>query len=192
MIWSDTDIKHAVKSGYLKIEPFDEAQVEPASYDVLLDDRILSAGVLSDESIDVSNPPAKLMREDDLMLDFNGVIPPGEFWLASTKETFALPDFCAARVEGKSTLGRLGLQVHATAGYIDPGFEGQITLELSNVGPWPLRLRPGMRIAQISFHSLKSVPENIYRGKYVGQKGPTAARPVGVEYLEAKANREGD
>ncbi len=104
------------------------------------------------------------------------ILHPGEFVLGSTVERVAIPDDLVARLEGKSSLGRLGLLIHSTAGYIDPGFEGTITLELSNVARLPIAIYPGMPIGQISFLQMTTPVDRPYRGKYGGQEGPTASR----------------
>ncbi len=175
---SDRDIRFLVRGGkVLEIEPFDEAALQPASYDLTLDRHFLipnpDVGV-----IDMADVPLGHM-EPQVCGPQGIVVEPGEFMLASTRETVHIGPQYLGRVEGKSSLGRLGLMVHITAGFIDPGFEGQITLEIYNVAPWEIILYPGQRIAQIAFSRMSSRPDQVYGAAgshYQGQQGPTESR----------------
>lgn len=165
--------------GLIKVEPFDESLVQPSSLDVRLGEglRVLVAGeepIDPMERIDYSVPIS-------FQLGATFILHPGDFVLAQTMERIHLPDEVAAKVEGKSSLGRLGLLLHATAGFIDPGFEGTITLELSLTSPRALVLRPGMKIGQLCFFQLTSPAVKPYGSvglgsKYQGQDGPTPSR----------------
>jgi len=183
LILSDRDIKAYIKEGKLIIAPMDDPkrQIQPSSIDLRLGNTFLHFKVEGRAFID----PTK-----DSLQDLMGTIEvedgkpfflrPGEFVLGTTIETIKLPEDLVARVDGRSSLGRLGVIVHATAGYVDPGFCGQITLELSNINHVPIALYPGMRICQISFYTLTSPAETPYYkkegSKYQNQKGPTASK----------------
>nr|WP_196791266.1 dCTP deaminase [Motilibacter aurantiacus] len=179
---SDGTIRRLLAEGRLVIDPIDPAQVQPASVDVRLGAEFL---VFRNHTAEVIDPYEK---RDDLMEKVRVpegqpfVLHPGEFVLGTTLEAIGLPDDLVARVEGKSSLGRLGLLIHATAGFVDPGWtRGQITLELSNVATLPIKLWPGMRIGQLSFHCLDAPAERPYGhpdlgSKYVGQRGPVASQ----------------
>lgn len=182
MILSDGTIRRLLADGTLIIDPIEPQQVQPASVDVRLGDEFL---VFRNHTADVIDPfdiPQDLM---DLVKVPEGtafVLHPGEFVLGTTVEAIGLPDDIVSRVEGKSSLGRAGLLIHATAGFVDPGWQrGQITLELSNVATLPIRLWPGMKIGQLSFHLLDAPAERPYGhpelgSKYSGQTGPVASR----------------
>lgn len=181
MLLSDSDIRQHINSGHIGIDPLDKAMIQPSSYDVCLDSsfRIFEnhGHTHIDPRIEQRNL-ATLFRVAD---DEAYVLHPGEFVLGSTVETVAMPDDLAARLEGKSSLGRLGLVVHSTAGFIDPGFEGTITLELSNINTLPIKLWPGMAIGQLCFFQLSSPAVYPYGSeangsKYQNQHGPTASR----------------
>jgi dCTP deaminase len=150
--------------------------------DVRLGDSFLVFRNHSVEVIDPFERPADLMERVDVRQGEPFILHPGEFVLGTTVEAIGLPDHLVARVEGKSSLGRLGLLIHATAGFVDPGWSrGQITLELSNVATLPIKLTPGMRIGQLSFHTLDRPAERPYghpalNSKYVGQVGPVASQ----------------
>jgi dCTP deaminase len=187
-MFSDRTIKQAMAIGQLHIEPFDEALLQPASYEMRLDWQVLRQRDDCNMLIDTANPNAvEGLWVPHEMGTHNPIDPvlvlrPGELVLGSTMEHFTFGDKVAGCVNGKSTLGRLGLQVHATAGFVDPGFEGNITLELSNVSRHALVLRPGQVIAQMVFFRLISSPHHVYgeRGNhYQGQRGPTAPRTDG-------------
>lgn len=182
MILSDRTIRDAIESGRIVIDPFDPAKVQPSSVDLTLDHRFLvfrnhTRGVidvkedLSDltELVEITDPGAAFL------------LHPGEFVLGSTAERIGLPDDLVGRIEGKSSLGRLGLLIHTTAGFVDAGFDGGITLELSNVASLPITLYPGMKIGQISFLQMTTAADVPYGSgalgsKYAGQVGPTASQ----------------
>ena len=181
MLLSDRDIRSEIKSGRVAVEPFDEAMIQPSSVDVRLDKffRVFENHKYS--VIDPSIEQAELTREVIAEEDEAFILHPGEFVLASTYEIITLPDDIAGRLEGKSSLGRLGLLTHSTAGFIDPGFSGHITLELSNVANLPVKLYPGMKIGQLCLIKLSSPAEHpygsaVYASRYQGQRGPTASR----------------
>lgn len=181
MILSDRTIRAEIESGRIGIEPYDPTMIQPSSIDLRLDDRFLVFKSHTRPVIDVKQDLTDLtemVRMDD---DQPFILHPGEFVLGSTLEAVTLPDDLAARVEGKSSLGRLGLLTHATAGFVDPGFSGHVTLELSNVATLPILLYPGMKIGQLCFFRLSSPAENpygsgVYGSHYQGQRGPTASR----------------
>lgn len=159
----------------LILEPFDRDRLQPASADVTLGDTF--AVFRRDRAIiiDPKQDSAELLDYRTVEEGEDFVIHPGEFVLAHTHERLAMPNDLVARVEGKSSLGRLGLLVHSTAGFIDPGFDGQITLELACVNSIGIKLYPGMPIGQLSFERTRTV-QHAYSGKYVGQSGPTPSR----------------
>ena len=181
MLLSDRDIKAEVAAGRVGIEPFDAELIQPSSVDVRLDRYFR---VFNNQKYTHIDPAS---QQDDLttLVEPEGdeafVLHPGEFVLGSTLERVMLPDALAGRLEGKSSLGRLGLLTHSTAGFIDPGFTGHITLELSNVANLPITLWPGMRIGQLCLFRLTSPVEHpygspVYGSRYQGQRGPTPSR----------------
>ena len=181
MLLSDRDIRAEIAANRVGVEPFDEAMIQPSSVDVRLDKffRVFENHKYS--VIDPSTEQAELTREVIAEGDEPFILHPGEFVLASTYEIITLPDDIAGRLEGKSSLGRLGLLTHSTAGFIDPGFSGHITLELSNVANLPVKLFPGMKIGQLCLIKLSSPAEHPYGSekygsRYQGQRGPTASR----------------
>jgi dCTP deaminase len=181
MILSDRDIRAAVKEGRIGIEPFDFADVQPSSVDLHVDRFFRTFHNARHPYIDVKKPMDDLTELVEVAPDEAFILHPGEFVLGSTGELVRLPHDLVARLEGKSSLGRLGLLIHSTAGYVDPGFEGHLTLELSNVANLPITIYPGMKIGQISFFKLTSEAENPYGSgaigsKYQGQRGPTPSR----------------
>jgi dCTP deaminase len=181
VLLSDRDLRKELASGRLGIEPFDEVMVQPSSIDVRLDRFFRVFNNTRYTHIDPSQQQddlTSLVESDD---DAPFVLHPGEFVLGSTFEAVLLPDDLAGRLEGKSSLGRLGLLTHSTAGFIDPGFEGHITLELSNVANLPITLWPGMKIGQLCLFRLSSAAEHPYGSsaagsRYQGQRGPTPSR----------------
>jgi dCTP deaminase len=181
VLLSDRDLRAEITAGRLGIDPFDDTLVQPSSIDVRLDSLFRVFNNTRYTHID----PAKQQDElTSLVEPVDGepfVLHPGEFVLGSTLELFSLPDDLAGRLEGKSSLGRLGLLTHSTAGFIDPGFSGHITLELSNVANLPITLWPGMKIGQLCILRLTSPAEHPYGSsrvgsKYQGQRGPTPSR----------------
>jgi dCTP deaminase len=181
VLLSDRDIRAEIAANRVGVEPFDEAMIQPSSVDVRLDKffRVFENHKYS--VIDPSTEQAELTREVIAEGDEPFILHPGEFVLASTYEVITLPDDLAGRLEGKSSLGRLGLLTHSTAGFIDPGFSGHITLELSNVANLPVKLFPGMKIGQLCLIKLSSPAEHPYGSekygsRYQGQRGPTASR----------------
>lgn len=181
MILPDHELTAAIKDGHLGIDPFDADLIQPASVDVRLDRRFRVFNNQKYTHIDPSERQDELTAPVDVADDQPFVLHPGEFVLASTLETVTLPDDLAARLEGKSSLGRLGLLTHSTAGFIDPGFTGHITLELSNVANLPITLWPGMKIGQLCVFALASPAHRPYGAgatgsRYQGQAGPTPSR----------------
>ena len=181
MLLSDRDIRAEIAANRVGVEPFEEAMIQPSSVDVRLDKffRVFENHKYS--VIDPSTEQAELTREVIAEGDEPFILHPGEFVLASTYEVITLPDDIAGRLEGKSSLGRLGLLTHSTAGFIDPGFSGHITLELSNVANLTVKLFPGMKIGQLCLIKLSSPAEHPYGSekygsRYQGQRGPTASR----------------
>ena len=181
MLLSDRDIRAEITAGRVAVEPFTESMVQPSSVDVRLDRffRVFENHKYS--VIDPSIEQSELTREVVVEPNEHFILHPGEFVLASTYEIITLPDDIAGRLEGKSSLGRLGLLTHSTAGFIDPGFSGHITLELSNVANLPVKLFPGMKIGQLCLIELSSPAEHpygsaVYASRYQGQRGPTASR----------------
>jgi len=181
VLLSDRDIRAEIAANRVGVEPFDEAMIQPSSVDVRLDKffRVFENHKYS--VIDPSTEQPELTREVIAEGDEPFILHPGEFVLASTYEVITLPDDIAGRLEGKSSLGRLGLLTHSTAGFIDPGFSGHITLELSNVANLPVKLFPGMKIGQLCLIKLSSPAEHPYGSekygsRYQGQRGPTASR----------------
>ncbi|MFC4334009.1 dCTP deaminase [Salininema proteolyticum] len=181
MLLSDRDIADAVKNGQLGLEPFEEELVQPSSIDVRLDRRFRVFNNQKYTHIDPARRQDDLTTEVSVADDEPFVLHPGEFVLASTVEVVSLSDSLAARLEGKSSLGRLGLLTHSTAGFIDPGFSGHVTLELSNVANLPMTLWPGMKIGQLCVFQLSSPTERPYGSgatgsRYWGQRGPTPSK----------------
>ena len=181
MLLSDRDILARVDAGRVALDPWDPDMVQPASVDVRLD---RSFRVFDNHKYPVIDPAAEqpeLTRLVDVGPDGHFVLHPGEFVLGATYEQVTLPDDLAARLEGKSSLGRLGLLTHSTAGFIDPGFTGHVTLELSNTATMPIMLYPGMKIGHHCFIELSSPARHPYGSgahgsRYQGQRGPTASR----------------
>jgi len=181
VLLSDRDIKAQLDTGRVGLSPFDPAMVQPSSIDVRLDRYFRLFDNHKYPFIDPAEDQPDLTRLVEVAPDEPFVLHPGEFVLGSTFEKVTLPDDVAARLEGKSSLGRLGLLTHSTAGFIDPGFTGHVTLELSNVATLPIKLWPGMKIGQLCFFQLTSPAENPYGSgpygnRYQGQRGPTASR----------------
>ena len=183
MLLSDRDLRAEVKAGRLVIDPYDDSLVQPSSVDVRLDRYFRVFENHRYPHIDPAEEQDELTRlvEVDVDVDEPFILHPGEFVLGSTYEVIGLADDLAARLEGKSSLGRLGLLTHSTAGFIDPGFNGHVTLELSNVATLPIKLWPGMKIGQVCVFRLSSPAEHpygssVYGSRYQGQRGPTPSR----------------
>ena len=181
MLLSDRDIRAAIAAGRVMIEPFEAEMVQPSSVDVRIDRYFRVFENHRYPHIDPSVEQAELTRLVEPDGDEPFILHPGEFVLGSTYEVVSLPDDVSARLEGKSSLGRLGLLTHSTAGFIDAGFSGHVTLELSNVATLPIKLRPGMKIGQLCFFRLTSPAEAPYGSgaqgsRYQGQRGPTPSR----------------
>ena len=181
MLLSDRDIRAELDSGRVGLDPLDPAMVQPASVDVRLDRFFRLFDNHRYAHIDPRQEQDELTRLVEVDPDESFILHPGEFVLGSTYEQVTLPDDLAARLEGKSSLGRLGLLTHSTAGFIDPGFSGHVTLELSNVATLPITLWPGMKIGQLCFFRLSSAAQSPYgtganQNRYQGQRGPTASR----------------
>ncbi|NGO72832.1 dCTP deaminase [Streptomyces boncukensis] len=181
MLLSDKDIRAEVDTGRVRIEPYDPAMVQPSSIDVRLDRYFRVFENHRYPHIDPAVEQADLTRLIETEGDEPFILHPGEFVLASTYEVVTLPEDVASRLEGKSSLGRLGLLTHSTAGFIDPGFSGHVTLELSNVATLPMKLWPGMKIGQLCMFRLTSPAEHPYGSarcgsRYQGQRGPTPSR----------------
>jgi dCTP deaminase len=181
MLLSDRDLKAELAADRIKLEPSAEDMVQPSSIDVRLDRYFRLFDNHKYAVIDPSIDQPELTRLIEVDPAEGFILHPGEFVLGSTFEQVTLPDDIAARLEGKSSLGRLGLLTHSTAGFIDPGFTGHVTLELSNTATLPIRLWPGMKIGQLCFFQLSSPAEHPYgagqyKSRYLGQNGPTASR----------------
>ena len=181
MLLSDRDLKAALAEGKLGLTPYDEAMVQPSSIDVRLDRYFRVFANHRYTHIDPAVEQDELTELVEPAGDEPFILHPGEFVLGSTFEVISLSDDLASRLEGKSSLGRLGLVTHSTAGFIDPGFSGHVTLELSNLANLPIRLYPGMKIGQICVFQLSSPSEHpygssIYGSRYQDQRGPTPSR----------------
>jgi dCTP deaminase len=181
VLLSDRDLKAAIDDGRLVIDPYDPAMVQPSSIDVRLDPYFRVFEHHRYPHIDPAEQQDELTRMVETPAGEPFILHPGEFVLGSTYETITLADDIASRLEGKSSLGRLGLLTHSTAGFIDPGFSGHVTLELSNVATLPIKLWPGMKIGQVCVIKLSSPAEHpygstIYGSRYQGQRGPTPSK----------------
>ena len=181
MLLSDRDILAELDSGRVQLDPLTRDMIQPSSIDVRLDKFFRVFDNHKYPHIDPAADQSDLTREVEVNSDETFVLHPGEFVLGSTYEIVTLPDDIAARLEGKSSLGRLGLLTHSTAGFIDPGFSGHVTLELANVATLPIKLYPGMKIGQLCFFRLSSAADNPYGSakygsRYQGQRGPTPSK----------------
>jgi dCTP deaminase len=181
VLLSDRDIRAELAAGRVVLEPFDEAMVQPSSVDVRMDKFFRVFENHRYPHIDPAEEQTELTRLVEPEPGEPFILHPGEFVLASTYEVVTLPDDVAGRLEGKSSLGRLGLLTHSTAGFIDPGFSGHVTLELSNVATLPIKLWPGMKIGQLCLFRLSSPAEHPYGSaqygsRYQGQRGPTQSK----------------
>src|SRR5919199_6166559 len=180
-VLSDGTIRRLVEQGGIRIEPWDPAMIQPASIDLRLGSSFRVFHNHRARAIDLRDPPKNLTEQILLGPDEPFVVHPGEFVLARTEEHVTLPDDVVARIEGKSSLGRLGLIVHATAGFVDPGWRGTLTLELNNLTRVPIKLYPGLLIAQLSFMALDRAAERPYGSEalgshYLGQVAATESR----------------
>jgi dCTP deaminase len=191
VILSDRTIREELAAGRIVIEPLSEGCIQPSSVDLHVDRffRVFRNHTMG--YIDVKQNLEDLTEMVEIAADDVFILHPGEFVLGSTSERVALPDDLVARLEGKSSLGRLGLLIHSTAGFVDAGFDGHLTLELSNVANLPITLYPGMKIGQISFLRMTTPADNPYGSasmgsKYQGQRGPTPSR-----YFENFADADG-
>lgn len=181
MLLSDRDILSEIDQQRIKVEPYDESMIQPSSIDIRLDRFFRVFENHKYPHIDPAADQSDLTRMVEPEGDDAFILHPGEFVLGSTYEVVTLPDDLAARVEGKSSLGRLGLLTHATAGFVDPGFSGHVTLELANVATLPIKLYPGMKIGQLCFFrlstpSLHPYGSAKYGSRYQGQRGPTPSK----------------
>ena len=181
MLLSDRDIRKQIESGRVVLEPYEPAMVQPSSVDVRIDRYFRVFENHRYPHIDPALDQPDLTRMVEPEGDEPFILHPGEFVLGSTYEVVTLPDDISSRLEGKSSLGRLGLLTHSTAGFIDAGFSGHVTLELSNVATLPIKLWPGMKIGQLCFFQLSSPAEAPYGSgaqgsRYQGQRGPTPSR----------------
>ena len=181
MLLSDRDLTAAIEAKRLVLDPFDASMIQPSSIDVRLDGFFRVFNNSKYTHIDPKLPQEELTTLVEVEGDEPFILHPGEFVLGSTLENFSIPDDLAGRLEGKSSLGRLGLVTHSTAGFIDPGFTGHITLELSNAANLPIALYPGMKVGQLAIFKMTSPAINPYGSgplgsKYQGQRGPTASK----------------
>jgi dCTP deaminase len=181
VILSDRDLRTEISAGRIIIEPFDESCVQPSSIDVKVSNLFRVFRNHTAAVLDVKQDLTGLTELVEVPDGEAFMLHPGEFALGSTLERVAVPNDLVARVEGKSSLGRLGLVIHSTAGFIDAGFDGHVTLELTNIATLPITLYPGMKIGQVSFMHMTTPAEQPYgkgaRGsKYQGQRGPTPSR----------------
>jgi dCTP deaminase len=191
MILSDRSIREELASGRVVIDPLDDEAVQPSSVDLRVDASFRVFANHRYPYIDVREPQPDLTELIKVPDGEPFVLHPGEFVLGSTFERVVLPDDLVARLEGKSSLGRLGLLIHSTAGFVDAGWDGWLTLELSNVATLPIAIYPGMKIGQLAFFQLTTPADRPYGtsalgSKYRGQQGPTASR-----YFENFAERGG-
>ena len=181
MVLSDRTIREEIDAGRIAIDPLGEECIQPSSVDLHVDRYFRLFRNHTMRVIDVRDVQEDLTELVEIPEDHALILHPGEFVLGSTSERVALPDDLVARLEGKSSLGRLGLLIHSTAGFVDAGFDGHLTLELSNVANLPITVYPCMKIGQISFFRMSTPAERPYGAKglgskYQGQWGPTPSR----------------
>lgn len=186
MVLSDRQLKERLPS---IITPYQQDRVQPSSYDVALGHSFRVPVYHSVMYVDLDDPPRGLTKEVVLEDDGQVMVHPGDFILAATAERVEVPDDLVCRIEGKSSVGRLGLMVHATAGFVDPGFCGVLTLEMTNLLRVPIILRPGRMIAQLAFQELTSAAEEPYAGKYQGDERATESR-YGQEIRRKRRNED--
>ncbi|MDP9021245.1 MAG: dCTP deaminase [Actinomycetota bacterium] len=195
MILSDRTLREALSTGRIAVDPLSDDAIQPSSVDVRLDDTFRVFHNHRYPFIDVRADQPDLTEVVKVPGDEPFVLHPGEFVLGATLEQVRLPDDLVARLEGKSSLGRLGLLIHSTAGFVDAGFEGYLTLELSNVATLPIAIYPGMKVGQLAFFQLDRPAEHPYGSrevgsKYQGQRGPTASR-FHLNFLDGERFRDG-
>jgi len=178
MILSDVDVKEYIKNGKIIIEPFEpEKYIMPVGVDLRLGNTFKGFKITQDTHIDPTNVDLELNTELIEVQDGKSfIVHPGEFILGVTKEHIELPNDIAGRIDGRSSLGRLGIIVHSTAGHVDPGWKGKLTLEISNIGKLPVALTPGMKFCSLIFEKLSSPSEHGYRGKYAGYDVPATSK----------------
>jgi dCTP deaminase len=181
VVLSDRTIERLIGDGRIKIDPYEPSLLQPSSVDVRVDRYFRVFHNARYPFIDVKKPQEALTEAVEISDDEPFILHPGEFVLGSTLERITLPDDLVARLEGKSSLGRLGLLIHSTAGFIDPGWDGHVTLELSNVANLPITIYHAMKIGQISFMQMTEAAASPYGSstlgsKYQGQRGPTPSR----------------
>lgn len=194
MVLSDRSIKEALAAKRIVIDPLNERDIQPASVDLHLDKSILVFRNSSKPYIDVREDMTDLTERQEIPADKPFILHPGEFVLGGTMERIELPNDIVARLEGKSSLGRIGLVIHSTAGYIDPGWKGNLTLELTNVARLPITLYSGMRIGQISFQRMTTEVDRPYGSselgsRYQGQSEPTTSR-LHIDFDERRAGQK--
>jgi len=181
VVLSDRTIERLIDEGSIGIDPYDAELLQPSSVDVRVDRFFRVFHNARYPYIDVKEPQEDLTELVEIDEERPFILHPGEFVLGSTLERIVLPDDLVARLEGKSSLGRLGLLIHSTAGFIDPGWDGHVTLELSNVANLPITIYPAMKIGQLSFVQMSEPAETPYGSgglgsKYQGQRGPTPSK----------------
>ena len=181
MVLSDRSIREELAKGHIRIEPLDDSCIQPASVDIHLDRKVLVFRNARRPYIDIREPQDDLMETVEIADDVPFILHPGEFVLASTLEHIEVPNDLIARLDGKSSLGRMGLIIHSTAGYVDAGWKGHLTLELASVARLPITLYYGMRIGQVSFQRLTTPVQRPYGSpglgsKYQGQQEPLPSR----------------
>jgi len=181
VILSDRTLREQIGAGRIVVEPFDETCIQPSSIDVKIGNDFRVFRNHTARVIDVKQDMTSLTELVEIADDGVFVLHPGEFVLASTLERIGVPHDMVARIDGKSSLGRLGLIIHSTAGFIDPGFDGHITLELTNIATLPITLYPRMKVGQVSFMMMTTAADRpygsgAYGSKYHGQRGPTPSR----------------
>ena len=182
MVLSDRTIKAEISAGRIVIDPYEEGLIQPSSVDVRVDRKFRVFRNSRYPYIDVRQPMEDLTELVEIEGQEPFILHPGEFVLGQTLESIALPDDVVARLEGKSSLGRLGLLIHSTAGFIDPGWNGQVTLELSNVSTLPITIYAGMKIGQVSFMQMSEPAEHPYGSGDIGSKYQDQVGPVPSRY----------
>jgi dCTP deaminase len=170
---------HIEKLGQTLVQPFIPENVEPSSIDLRLSNELLVPDLDRCACVDLNDPPPDFMERVTIDEDDGYVLRPGEFVLGSTEETVTLPPHIVGKIEGKSSIGRFALIVHVTAGFIDPGFRGQLTLEMVNLLGVPIILRPGKKVCQVAFAYMDSPVRNPYKGRYQHSRGVVASRYEG-------------